>query len=265
LKAWILSIGTELLIGRVVNTNAAWLSKRLTLMGFNVERIIVVPDVIDDVVEEVRRGLGRAKLIVTTGGLGPTHDDITMEALALALGRSLVLNPEAELEVKSFYSKRGLPLTRERLKMAYMPEGCKVLRNPIGSAPGCYTLHGDTLIIALPGVPEEMEAMFETEALKPVSQLAPVVEVVECYVTVKGVPESSLAPLLRDLARRYEEVYIKSHPKGYEMGRPVVEVRALASSRAGSGALEKARAPLEVLISKASDLGGVVEGVYCTK
>jgi molybdenum cofactor synthesis domain-containing protein len=131
LRAWIISIGSELLVGRVVNTNASWLARRLTFMGFTVDRIIVVPDVVSDIVEEVKRGLGRVRLIVSTGGLGPTHDDVTMEAMAVAIGKPLVLNREAELLLREFYSKKGLPLTKERLKMAYMPEGCRALRNPV--------------------------------------------------------------------------------------------------------------------------------------
>lgn len=263
-RAWIISIGTELLVGRIVNTNATRLSRRLTFMGFNVERIIAVPDVVGDIVEEIRRGLGRANLIVTTGGLGPTHDDVTMEALAVALGRELVLNKEAESMLRDFYSRRGLNLTRERLKMAYMPDGCRPLRNPVGSAPGCIIAYGDTLIVTLPGVPEEMEAMFESEVVKLIAQMTPTVKVVECSMVVKGVPEASIAPTLREVAARHERVYVKSHPKGFELGKPVIEIIAMASGDSEDEALRRSRVTLEILASKALELGGEVGNVHCT-
>lgn len=259
LRAWIISIGSELLIGRVVNTNASWLARRLTSIGFRVDRVIVVPDIVEDIVEEVRRGLGRVGLIVSTGGLGPTHDDLTMEAMAVALGRPLTLNSEAEALLREFYSRRGLPMTRERLKMAYMPEGCRTLRNPIGSAPGCTLTHSGTLLVILPGVPEEMEAMFEGEVLGVLSLIAPHVTVAECYTLVKGIPESTIAPLLKELSERYGNTYIKSHPKGYELGRPVIEVRVLTSRSVEEEALSSARHILEHIVSEIPKLGGSIE------
>ncbi len=255
-KAWIISIGSELLIGRIVNTNASWLARRLTFMGFNVDRVIVVPDVIEDIVEEVRRGLGRVGLIVSTGGLGPTYDDVTMEAMATALRKPLVLKREAELLVKEFYSRRGLPVTMERLKMAFMPEGCHVLRNPIGSAPGCVINHSGTLIIILPGVPEEMEAIFETQVVSILSPLAPNIIVVECYLQVKGVPESSMASLLRELSKKYPNVYIKSHPKGYELEKPIIEIGILTSGSIEEETMNRTRKILEHLINEIIKLGG---------
>jgi nicotinamide-nucleotide amidase len=255
-KAWIISIGSELLVGGITNTNASWLARRLTFMGFTVDRIIVVPDVIDDIVEEVRRGLGRVRLIVSTGGLGPTHDDVTMEAMALALGRPLTLNREAELLLREFCSRRGLPLTRERLKMAYMPEGCRVLRNPIGSAPGCAISYDETLLVILPGVPEEMEAMFENEVAGIISSIAPRIATVECYMQIKGVPEAAIAPLLKELSERYPNAYIKSHPKGYILEEPHIEIRVLARGDVEEEAREIAKQILEQIGREALRLGG---------
>ena len=255
-KAWIISIGSELLVGRIVNTNASWLARRLTFMGFTVDRIIVVPDVIGDIVEEVRRGLGRVRLIVSTGGLGPTHDDVTMEAMALALGRQLVLNGEAELLLREFYSRRGLPLTRERLKMAYMPEGCRVLRNPIGSAPGCAISYDETLLVILPGVPEEMEAMFENEVVRIITQIAPRIAMVECYTQLKGVPEAAIAPVLKELSKRHPNAYIKSHPKGYILEEPHIEIRVIARGDVEEEAREIAKQILEQIGREALRLGG---------
>ncbi|GAB6148352.1 nicotinamide mononucleotide deamidase-related protein [Stetteria hydrogenophila] len=263
LAAWIISVGNELLIGRVVNTNASYLARRLTFLGFNVDRIITVPDKVEDIVEELRRGLGRARLIITTGGLGPTMDDLTLEGIARAVNRPLQVNEEAYRQVKEFYERRGLPMTRERVKMAMLPEGAIPLRNPVGAAPGVFLEVDGRVIVALPGVPREMEAIFEGEVVPRIKRLAPKLAVVECGVVVRGVPESSLAPLLGELARRNPSAYIKSHPKGHEVEEPVVDVRVLASAEREEDALELARNIIGEVKRKARELGGALEEEHC--
>jgi nicotinamide-nucleotide amidase len=140
--AWILSVGNELLIGRVVNTNAAWLASKLTHLGYSVRRVVVVPDEEGDIAEVFREALGRADVVISTGGLGPTPDDITNLAFCKALGVEPVVNQEALRMVKEKYEVRGYPLTREREKMAMMPPGAKPLPNPAGTAPGILYEHG---------------------------------------------------------------------------------------------------------------------------
>ncbi|MDM7275923.1 MAG: nicotinamide mononucleotide deamidase-related protein [Thermoprotei archaeon] len=260
---WILTVGNELLIGRVVNTNASQLGKMLTLMGFRVSRIIVVPDDIEEIVEEVRRATGRVRLLVTTGGLGPTYDDLTLEAIARALNRQLKVNPEAEAMIREFYSRRGMPMTRERLKMAVMPEGAMALKNPIGAAPGCVVEEGGTIIISLPGVPEEMEAMFKSEAAKILERIAPQISIVECSLTIKGVPESTIAPAIESTAKKHPEVYVKSHPKGFELGAPVLDVRALASDVDRGSAEAAALEALAYIKQEVVRLGGSTDEARC--
>ncbi|KSW12314.1 damage-inducible protein CinA [Pyrodictium occultum] len=228
-RAWIITIGNELLIGRTVNTNAATIARELTLRGVLVKRIVVVGDSIDEIATAVREALGSADIVVTTGGLGPTDDDMTMEAVAAAIDEPLVLNPEALEMVKKFYGEKGLPLTRERIKMAYLPRGAEPLPNPVGAAPGAYIIYSGSHIIMLPGVPAEMEAMLQ-EALKKLKPFLPRLCVVEEGITIRGVPESTLAPLLRRAAKSCSDCYVKSHPKGHEVREPVVEVKVLASA-----------------------------------
>lgn len=239
-RAWILSIGNELLIGRIVNTNASWLARMLSLLGFEVTRIITVPDKVDDISEELSRGLRRARVIVTTGGLGPTYDDRTLEAVAKALGVGLELNREALEMVREFYHKKGLKLTPEREKMAMLPIGAKPLPNPAGAAPGVIIEHGDTVVVSLPGVPAEMKAIFEAYVVPLLRGLAPPRHIVECSLVIEGVPESSLAPALKRLAKENPEAYIKSHPKGHEILGPVLDVRVLVSSPDAERAEEEA-------------------------
>lgn len=158
--------------------------------------------------------------MITTGGLGPTYDDVTLEGVARALGRGLKLHPRALEMVRSFYSRRGLGLTEDRVKMAMLPEGAEPLDNPVGAAPGAVVEARGTLVASLPGVPREMEAMFD-RSLRPLLEgIAPPGAVVECGLTVRGVPESSLAPYIKRASRVSRMVYVKSHPQGSELGEP---------------------------------------------
>lgn len=262
-KAWIITVGNEILIGRIINTNASWLAKRLTLLGFQVDRIITVPDRIDDIAEEVGRGVARARLVITTGGLGPTYDDVTLEGVARAIGRRLVLNEEARKMVEEFYYSRGLPLTEERLKMARLPEGAKPIPNPVGAAPGSLVEVKGVIVASLPGVPREMEEMFIRYLEPELKRIAPPTSIVECSVKIEGVPESSLAPYIKKASKLSERVYLKSHPKGHETLGPVLDVRALASASTRTEAEEEARKVLEEVVKAAKSLGGRVSGVDC--
>ncbi len=259
MDAWILSIGNELLIGRIVNTNASWLAKRLVFLGFDVKRIITVPDSIDDIVEELGRGLEKAKLIVTTGGLGPTYDDMTSEAVAQALNRQLEKNEKALIMVREFYSKKRLPLTPEREKMAYIPAGARVLPNPVGAAPGFIAEEGDKSVVVLPGVPVEMKSIFE-QYVEPYirRKYNPDRKIAEYFIVVKGVPESELAPFINDLSRRNPDVYLKSHPKGHETRSPLLDIRILVSGLDDKSINEKASHMLSAIEEKAKSLGGAI-------
>ncbi|MEB3780428.1 MAG: nicotinamide mononucleotide deamidase-related protein [Desulfurococcales archaeon] len=262
-KAWILTIGNELLIGRVINTNASWLAKKLSFLGLTVQRIITVPDTVDDIAEELNRGIERAHVIITTGGLGPTYDDMTLEGVAKAVGRPLEVHEYALEMVKQFYQARGLELTPERVKMARLPRGSIPLPNPVGAAPGMWLEYNDSIIISLPGVPREMESMFESHVEARIRDLYPSISVIECGILVKGVPESTLAPDINRLARRYKNVYIKSHPKGHETQKPILEIKVMVSSSDRRKALEEASRVLGEVESIAESLGGEVGKKSC--
>ncbi|MCX8183121.1 MAG: nicotinamide mononucleotide deamidase-related protein [Crenarchaeota archaeon] len=219
----IISVGNELLIGKVVNTNASWLAERLTRLGVAVKRITVVGDSLSEIsscVSEVL--LRKPRYIITTGGLGPTYDDITLEGLARALGKPLILNKEALEMVRKKYEKMGEELTEARIKMAKMPEGAEPLPNPVGTAPAAKMVLGETVIYALPGVPREMEAIFNETISRDVSRESGF-RVAELSLRVTNVKESALAPLIGRVKELYPNTYIKSHPKGSE-GRPLIEI-----------------------------------------
>ncbi|MEM1733858.1 MAG: nicotinamide mononucleotide deamidase-related protein [Pyrobaculum sp.] len=228
--AWILSIGNELLIGRVVNTNAAWLAARLTHMGYVVKRIVTIPDVEEDIVENFREAMAKSDVVISTGGLGPTPDDITNLAFCKALGVEPVVNEEALKIVREKYEARGYQLTPERVKMAMMPPGATPLYNPVGTAPGVLYRLGEKVVVLLPGVPKEMEAIFENYVEPLLKSLGPPMYFVERVVVVRGVPEADAAPIIREVMKISPRVYIKSHPKGFEVEAPLLHIHIYASS-----------------------------------
>ncbi len=252
--AWLISIGNELLVGRIVNTNASWIAAQLTLMGVNVKRIVTVGDSIDEIVDVVRDAIAWSDIVVTTGGLGPTDDDITMEAIAAALHRPLELNPQALRMVKEFYSRKGYKLTKERVKMAFLPAGANPIPNPEGAAPGAHITEGHVEVFILPGVPREMQAMFSTYVVNAIKYMLPPLCVKEASIIVEGIPEADLAPLLRRASKECMDCYTKSHPKGHEVDRPLIEVRVLSSAETCEEALAKA---MKVINSLKNILSGI--------
>jgi len=258
-RAWILSIGNELLIGRTVNTNAAWLGRRLTLLGVSVKRILVVPDELDEIASAFREAMGAADLVVSTGGLGPTPDDVTNMALARALGRELVVHPDALREVEAKYAAKGYAMSEERRKMAMLPSGCSPISNPVGVAPGILCVEGGSTIVALPGVPAEMEAMFEQGVEPMLRARLPPRHWAEASITIVGIPEADLAPAIRRVWALDPRLYAKSHPKGHEVEGPIVEVHVYASAETREEAEELVRRGVELLRGFAESRGGRVQ------
>jgi nicotinamide-nucleotide amidase len=259
-EAWVLTLGNEVVQGRVINTNAAYLGRRLFILGFNVLGNISLVDDVGLVAEFIRHLLTRSPaLIVTSGGLGPTYDDRTLEAVSKATGRPLKLNEDALELVKSKYEEGGLKLTEERIKMAYLPEGAEPIPNPVGSAPGSWLRVGETVIISLPGVPKELEAMWEGWVEGRLKEIAPARYLIEKTFRVKGVPESSAAKVVKEVLRKYGPVYIKTHPKGNEIREPVLDVYVMVSGDRPSEAEEIAGNVVKELMEKLKGLGGVVE------
>ena len=229
----ILSIGNELLIGKITNTNAQWLAKRVTNLGLTVNRITVGSDDVTEISNLIKEVLGRKpRAIITTGGLGPTFDDKTLEGIAKALDQPLKVNPEARKMIEEKYKqylKEGrieeeIELTPPRIKMATMPQNAKPLHNPIGTAPGVLIEQDGTKIIALPGVPPEMEAIFD-ESVEPIlKKMAGNVVFYETSLGADGVMESDLAPLIDKTMHDNPYIYIKSHPGHRGEGRPHLEL-----------------------------------------
>ena len=236
-KVEIICVGNELLIGKTLNTNAHWLAKKTTTLGLTVQRITVVGDDIGEIVQAVKEAVQRKPaFIITTGGLGPTFDDKTLEGVAKALGRRLERNEEALRMVEEKYKQyvaegrmERFEMTPHRVKMATLPEGAKPLRNPVGTAPGVVAECEGVVLVMLPGVPQEMMAIFE-ESVEPLfRKAAGNLTFYEASVDVWGVPESALAPFIDEAMRSNPYVYIKSHPRAAE-GTPHIELHISTTS-----------------------------------
>lgn len=222
----IIAIGNELLIGDVLDTNTQWLCRHITGLGGRVTRSTMIPDDRDIIAGALRDAIGRgAQVIFTTGGLGPTADDMTLSAVAQALGRPMEEIPQALEMVQATYTrlaKAGLvaddAMTEERRKMAILPAGAEPLFNPVGAAPGVVLREREATIICLPGVPAELKGIFE-ESLQPLlRELYGEGYYAERVLQVDCGDESVLAPLVNAVAARHKNVYVKSRAKAYGPG-----------------------------------------------
>jgi molybdenum cofactor synthesis domain-containing protein len=213
----ILTIGNEILLGLVADTNSNYLCRVVRGMGGRVRHIAVVRDEIDAIADEVRMAVERgADLIFTCGGLGPTDDDLTLAALAKAADLRLELNETAKQLVESRYRKLALQgyvssaeMNEARLKMARLPEGARPVENPVGTAPAV-VLESGARIVSLPGVPAELRGIIEGPLQSLLTEVFGRGSYRERQITVECGDESELAPALRKVASAHPEVYIKS-------------------------------------------------------
>lgn len=165
MNAEILTVGTELLLGKTANTNAQYLSSRLAECGIEVVCHTAVGDDTGRLKEALALALSRSDVVVLTGGLGPTLDDLTKETVASHLGRKLILHEESLAEIKEYFNRMHRSMVMSNQKQAYMPEGCLILKNSRGTAPGCILEEKEKVVVLLPGPPEEMIPMFEEAVL----------------------------------------------------------------------------------------------------
>src|SRR5947209_18481073 len=163
LRAELLSVGTELLLGEIVDTNAAYLAGRLAVLGIDCLHMQTVGDNLGRGTEAFERALGRSDLVVVTGGLGPTEDDLTREAIAAALAETPAVDPDLEKELRSWFAGRGLPMPERNRKQAWLIPSARALSNPNGTAPGWDVWKDGKRIVAMPGVPREMTPMWEDQ------------------------------------------------------------------------------------------------------
>ena len=193
----ILSVGTELLLGNIANTDAQMLSQELSELGLNVFWHTVVGDNLQRAEEAVALAKQRADIIITTGGLGPTCDDLTKNVLAEAFGKKLVFDEGSAQRIRSYFQRTGRPMTDNNLQQAMLPEGCTILENDWGTAPGCAFEAEGCHVIMLPGPPSECRPMFQYRAKPYLLSLSEGV-IVSHTIKLFGIGESSMEAQLRD-------------------------------------------------------------------
>lgn len=194
----IITIGDEILIGQVTDTNAVWISQNLNKQGVKVEEMVTVSDDPHQITNTLDRLIGSYDLLILTGGLGPTKDDLTKQTLADYFNSSMVTNPEVLERINEYFRKLGRTMIESNARQADVPEVCQVLINNHGSAPGMRFEKGRSTIISLPGVPYEMKGLMEDNVLPWIRERVRVPFVVHKTIMTQGVPESYLAELLRN-------------------------------------------------------------------
>lgn len=200
MRAYILTIGDELLYGQRADKNGPYLAAQLSQLGFEVVGLASLGDAQAAIVEGLAQALRQAPCVLLTGGLGPTEDDGTRAALAHFLGRSLVPHPSAAAQIRAYAARRGRDKPYEAA-LSLLPEGAEALSNPVGLAPGLWYAEQGRLIVALPGVPQEMRAMYE-QVLAPQLQAQCTLPVLRhLYCQTAGLPESALVERLRDFEK----------------------------------------------------------------
>lgn len=205
MKAEIITIGDEILYGQTVDTNSAWLGTHLNAMGIEVTEILTVPDRREAILDALERASSQHELILITGGLGPTNDDITKKTLAEYFGAGLKRNKEIEEQVKALFRRWNRKAAAVNLAQADLPENCEALPNPLGTAPGMFFHENGKVFVSLPGVPHEMQAIFRDELAPRLQKLWKLPTIRHYFIMTAGLGESDIASRLRDFESRLPE------------------------------------------------------------
>lgn len=198
----IISIGDELLIGQTINTNASWMGSRLALEGMKVSYVATISDTWEAITGALTDAHKRSQVVLITGGLGPTKDDITKQVLCAYFDTKLVLDQKVLDHVESFFTKRNRPMLEVNKMQAMVPEACEVLFNEQGTAPGMLFEKEDTLFVSMPGVPYEMKYLMETHVVPRLTNKYPLRKLVQRTYLTQGIGESFLAEKISDWENR---------------------------------------------------------------
>ena len=245
-------VGTELLLGDIVNTNAAYIARELARIGIDLYHQTVVGDNPERLKRALNDAFDRADLVVTTGGLGPTFDDVTKETVAAYFGKKMVRNQEAMDRIASYYEKRGIELTDNTKKQADLPEGCIVFQNNHGTAPGLAMEGKGKVVIMLPGPPSEMIPMFDNSAVPYLMQYSGKT-IVSSTIHFFGIGESLLESRMHEYMLAHSNPSVAPYAKDGE-----VQVRVTASAHTK----EEAEAMIQPVVEEiCRDYGKYLYGV----
>ena len=220
MNAEIITIGNEILIGQITDTNTTFIAEQLTLNGIQVSNTQTVPDARRSIINAINLAISRAGLVIITGGLGPTNDDITKKTLCEFFETELIINEEVLADVKNLILRRSKTINESNRKQAEVPKSAVVLRNTVGTAPGLWLEKNHVIVVALPGVPFEMKYLMLNEVLPRIKKNFNLPFIVHKTINTYGMPESSLSEKLADweknLNEKMELAYLPS-PKGIKL------------------------------------------------
>ena len=194
----ILTIGDELLYGQITDTNAQWISEKLSAAGFRVIRKTTVGDEENDILQAFSEAESRADIVLITGGLGPTADDLTKPMLSRYFNSKLVLHEEALSSLEEMFQRRGFQLTDRNRQQAYLPENCSYIPNPLGTAPGMWFEREGKVFMSMPGVPHEMKGMVESSVIPKLIPLFDPPVIYHRIIRTCGLGESWLADTIKE-------------------------------------------------------------------
>ncbi|RLD67546.1 MAG: competence/damage-inducible protein A [Bacteroidetes bacterium] len=198
MTAEIITIGDEILIGQIVDSNSAWMAEKLNLAGIKVHQISSVSDDETHIINALNEASVRVDLVLMTGGLGPTKDDITKNTLCKYFDTKLVVNEEVLEYIKKIFERRGFPILKENMQQAELPESCTIIRNYYGTASGMWFEKDNTIFVSMPGVPQEMKKLMEDGIIPRLKENYELPVIVHRTILTYGFIESELSNLIED-------------------------------------------------------------------
>ena len=203
MKAEIIAIGSELLLGQIVDTNTSYIAKRLAENGIELLQATTVGDDLRRMKEVIKEAINRSQIVITTGGIGPTEDDLTREAIAEVFQRPLIFQPHLMKQIEELFKKRGFRMVESNRKQAYIPEGSIPIENPKGTAPGFIVEYPNGSIISIPGVPVEMEYLMENRVIPYLRKRFDIKHQLIRYRVLRacGLGESAIGLQIKDLMK----------------------------------------------------------------
>src|SRR5450759_295079 len=225
MKAEIITIGDELLIGQTIDTNSAWMGAELSKIGFDVWRKISIHDISQDILNTLKEVTGRSDVVLITGGLGPTSDDITKPTLCEFFNTRLVINSEVLLMIEEMMNKRQFPMNENNRRQAEVPESCRVLKNATGTAPGMWFEKDGTIFVSMPGVPLEMKYIMKEHVLPELNKRFTSQVIIHRNIMTYGGLEARLAELLTS----FEENLPKNIKLAYLPSYGIIKLRLTAT------------------------------------
>ncbi|MEQ9307275.1 MAG: competence/damage-inducible protein A, partial [Marinoscillum sp.] len=228
--AEIISIGDEILYGQTLDTNSHWMNGQLDVIGIKVKRKVTIGDTREEILSALSESEKRADVVLITGGLGPTSDDLTKPLLAEYFGVDLVMNPSALEEITKLFNKVNRPLTEANRKQAELPSNCTKITNPMGTAPGMWFEERNTIFVSMPGVPYEMQAIMTSSILPKLHERFVDGVIHHKIIRTIGIPESTLAEKIKD----WEEALPSNIKRAYlpTMGQVKLRLTAIGTDKA---------------------------------